>query len=369
MPNYVINKIRFDCGEEKLQEILAAIQAEPDGERESFGPGTIDFDKLIPMPESLNIESGSSTDHGIELYLTSVNPLAEGFGTDKMDADSFSDLLGKLNRSRMFGSYRSSLSNGEISEISKHESVEKLIDLGRQAVSNLLEYGAATWYEWRNRHWNTKWNACDCQYDGDNTIEFQTAWSAPHPILEELTARFPGVYITHQWADEDIGSGCGQLEYLNGECVGDLTPESDTDALEFAVDLWGYTPEDYDLTINAAHTRYIDSENETFEVVEFLDKPMLFSNARLTDEDIPDGLYHYDLRMTDDGERFGTLEPFAVVNHGGTVVTDEPIDFGEKDCIELSEDNALDFTGKELSFGRYLRGDYTLDEQEDMKLE
>ena len=35
------------------------------------GIGTIDFNKITPMPENLNIECGSNTDDGINLYLTS----------------------------------------------------------------------------------------------------------------------------------------------------------------------------------------------------------------------------------------------------------------------------------------------------------
>ena len=73
MPNHVINRLEFDCPKERLKEILAAICYDDSSEAEKTGIGTIDFNKITPMPPSLDIESGSSTDRGINLYLTSVN--------------------------------------------------------------------------------------------------------------------------------------------------------------------------------------------------------------------------------------------------------------------------------------------------------
>ena len=68
MPNHVRNIIRIETETDRIKEILAAIQ--DDG----LGPGTIDFNKLVPMPASLEIEKGSRTDRSIKLYLTAINP-------------------------------------------------------------------------------------------------------------------------------------------------------------------------------------------------------------------------------------------------------------------------------------------------------
>ena len=32
-------------------------------------------------------------------------------------------------------------------------------------------------------------------------ISFQTAWSAPHPVIEKTVEMFPDVQIMHRWAD------------------------------------------------------------------------------------------------------------------------------------------------------------------------
>ena len=85
---------------------------------------------------------------------------------------------------------------------------------------------------------------------------------------------------------------------------------------------------------------------------------MLFTNERLSWEEIPIGLYAYELRMTDDGERYGSLEPSVSVSFGGTVLTDQPIDFGEAGYLELTEDNDPNFTGETRTMGQFLRDEW-----------
>ena len=62
---------------------------------------------------------------------------------------------------------------------------------------------------------------------------------------------------------------------------------------------------------------------EKLDVIEVLDRRALFSNGRLMPEQIPEGLYAYDLRHSDDGDRFCSIEPKVGVNHGGTVLMSE----------------------------------------------
>jgi hypothetical protein len=49
---------------------------------------------------------------------------------------------------------------------------------------------------WRCHDWGTKWNACHTNVVFSESSEgirlyFDTAWSVPWPILEELRVRFP----------------------------------------------------------------------------------------------------------------------------------------------------------------------------------
>ena len=83
-------------------------------------------------------------------------------------------------------------------------------------------------YNWCISNWGTKWNSYGYESienpDDSDTISFLTAWSAPHPVLEKLTAMFPSVTIEHEWADEDIGYNCGRRTYYDGERTEEYYP-------------------------------------------------------------------------------------------------------------------------------------------------
>ena len=82
-----------------------------------------------------------------------------------------------------------------------------------------------------------------------------------------------------------------------------------------------------------------------FEMITVCGIPALFSNGRITDADMPKGLFCYHLRHGDDGN-FATLEKSVVVNHAGSVVTKEPIDLGGLGYIEFNEVNSPNFIGE-----------------------
>ena len=84
---------------------------------------------------------------------------------------------------------------------------------------------------------------------------------------------------------------------------------------------------------------------EKLDVIEVLDRRALFANGRLLPEEIPEGLYAYDLRESDTGDRFISIEPKVGVNHGGTVLMKEMLDFGESGYIPLDKDNDPNFLG------------------------
>ena len=88
---------------------------------------------------------------------------------------------------------------------------------------------------------------------------------------------------------------------------------------------------------------------EKLDVIEVLDRRALFSNGRLMPEEIPEGLYAYDLRHSDDGDRFCSIEPKVGVNHGGTVLMRDILDFGESGYIPLDEDTEPNFLCDEMT--------------------
>lgn len=107
-------------------------------------------------------------------------------------------------------------------------------------------------------------------------------------------------------------------------------------------------------------------DDDLFDEIELLGKPALFTNERLENADLPEGLYCCHLRHGDDGE-FCAVERKVAVNHGGSVITREPIDFGEEGYISFTEETAPNFTGKLMTLGDFMR-DQSPQEGEVMKL-
>lgn len=169
MPNHVQNHIKVSGDPQRVQEFLAQVQ------NDTYGIGTLDFEKIIPMPE------------------------------DEKDP-----------------------------------------------------------CHWHIFHWGTKWNAYDYQegvdYSQSETLDFLTAWSAPHPILERLSEMFPEVEFVHEWADEDLGVNCGRYVYYDSERTEEFIPENDRESLEFACAVWGSTPQDMDYVFDENTDTYYYNE-------------------------------------------------------------------------------------------------------------
>lgn len=360
MPNHVANRLYFECSDERLEEILTAVQYDPEPEsEETTGIGTLDFNKLVPMPESLSIESGSTTDAAIEVYLTAINPKTADHGVAKASPEFFSELLERMNKQRIFGTYRADLSNAEIMKTTGRYSRDEMIQLGKTAVSNFISYGAATWYDWCISNWGTKWNSYYPDKSFADGVSFSTAWSAPEPVIKALSERFPDVVITHEWADEDIGRNLGRREYEGGECIGEYIPESEKECIEFALAVRGCSPEEYGLSLNASGSGYVYMSGEEYELIDVLGQPALFTEERLSKDDIPAGMYVCHIRgIGAAAGSYTTIEPEVMVNHAGSVITLEPIDFGAQGYIVFTEDTAPNFMGESITFKDFRDGDY-----------
>jgi len=93
-------------------------------------------------------------------------------------------------------------------------------------------------------------------------------------------------------------------------------------------------------------------DKEEYDEIELFDKPALFSNGRVDRDKLPEGLYAYDLRGSDDDPGAPvTVENRVVVNHAGSVILSEPLDFGEADYLALGED--MNFTGGEATLKHF----------------
>ena len=94
--------------------------------------------------------------------------------------------------------------------------------------------------------------------------------------------------------------------------------------------------------------------DEQLQEIEIFDKPGLFSNSRLRDEDEPDGLYRYDLRGSDyDPGQPILVEKTVIVNHAASVLMAEELDLGAGGRLELGEEG-LNFTGGLLTVREFM---------------
>lgn len=245
MPNWTRNWITFSGPKEELDKI-----------KDLMGDD-FDFNKVIPMPETLDIESGSNTNPAIIAYIASLNGGLEHVEESKeamrflrtitmfdFNIDALDARIEKAIRSS-FPVKQEDFPEEAVAEVQKavHNLFEPLITLlqenshlkkdidrlrklwptmedakkeemlknGQTYVENIHKYGHSTWYDWRCDHWGTKWPACDvimeegADKNGVPTLsfEFDTAWSAPFPVIEKLESKFSDVPYEAWYVNED----------------------------------------------------------------------------------------------------------------------------------------------------------------------
>jgi len=191
MPNHIVNVLTINTNPDRLKEIRELMADEED---------LISFDRILPMPESLDLTDGS------EAHVARYPE----------------DFAGYKDRSH----FNMAVYN--------------------QCLENIRLHGHPTWYGWSTEHWGTKWNAYQIVERAPNVIEFQTAWSTPLPVFKTLASRFPDVEFVVEFADEDFGSNQGTLLFRDGCLAGRIEIPGDhrsRERQEFAMQLHGYSPE------------------------------------------------------------------------------------------------------------------------------
>ncbi|MBQ7299811.1 MAG: DUF4316 domain-containing protein [Clostridia bacterium] len=87
-----------------------------------------------------------------------------------------------------------------------------------------------------------------------------------------------------------------------------------------------------------------------YQEVEIFDIPALFSNGRIPSADIPEGLFRYDLRGSDDDPGMPiAVEENVLVNHAGAILTAKPLSLPEEGRLMFTEDDGLNFVGGEIT--------------------
>lgn len=162
MPNHITNRLKITGPKELVKKIVDECAGDKDQLIWGYGgekvPNPFDFDKVVPMTDDVkkSMEDPSYYPPGYLENWKSDNPM----------------------------------------------------------FTRPMEY----WYEWCCDNWGTKWNSYEPSVDEDGSdgkwiVWFDTAWSAPTPVIDALAMKYPGIRIDHRWADEDIGYNCGIRRY------------------------------------------------------------------------------------------------------------------------------------------------------------
>lgn len=194
MPNWVRTRLTFNGEQNRVAEIKELVKTTGKNDEGNDYTNEFDFNKVVPMPEELNISSSSSGEWGMRYILLNAK---------------HSILWNDDDRSFM-----------ERMEKQKEKNPDRFnedIELGKKYMSNILKYGYKDWYDWRIEHYGTKWGACEVEWVNDDQVEFETAWSFCFPIIEKLSKLFPDVAIEFSYADEASGSNTGTGTIKNGE--------------------------------------------------------------------------------------------------------------------------------------------------------
>ena len=218
MPNWVRTRLTFNGEQNRVAEIKELVKTTGKNAQGKY-TNEFDFNKVIPMPEELNIPSSSSGEWGMRYLL--LNAKHSFLWTE--DDRSFMEIMEKQKKN-------------------DPDRFNDDIELGKKYLSNISKYGYKDWYDWAcsDDGWGTKWGTSDVEWVSDNCVEFETAWSFCHPIVKKLSEMFPDVAIEAEWSDEDAGSNTGSIEIHNKVYIRENYPDDGSnEAYKLYKELWG----------------------------------------------------------------------------------------------------------------------------------
>lgn len=236
MPNWVRTNLHISGDKNEIKKLVEAVKS-------IDGKSDFDFNRIVPMPEELDITESTFGMQGMQYIILMAN-----------------------------GSFILSESDKKLKHIMEERKkdnpneYDECIELGKQYMTNIVKYGFPTWYNWCRCNWGTKWNCCDVDFDGICNYSFSTAWSFPLPIIEKLSEMFPELEITFWFADEDCGSNTGHGIMKNKEAILEDFPD---DGSNHAYELYLIThPWDEDNLVLGEDGTYHWVDDEVLETEE-----------------------------------------------------------------------------------------------------
>lgn len=86
----------------------------------------------------------------------------------------------------------------------------------------LKKYGADNWYDWRIKHWGTKWDVDAELVEADEerlVYQFDSAWSPPFEWLKTVARNYPKLHFKLKYDEPGMGvmgvivAGDGEINY------------------------------------------------------------------------------------------------------------------------------------------------------------
>lgn len=231
MPNWVRNRIEIEG--KNINKIFARLSSkDEEGHKIS-----VDFNKITPMPNELYIISGSITESCKKLFLHSIQGnedfdkyLAVTVKNDEKYISMSDDEYKKLLEDSL--KYTEFPSNEP-----KFQTEKEILDYGKLALDNILNYGAQDWYKWSIANWGTKWNASESKCR-NNVISFETAWDPVVELFAKFSKEFPDNIFNYSFSDEQVCQYCGEFKIQNGEVIGRVYESESNEAFEKGFELW-----------------------------------------------------------------------------------------------------------------------------------
>lgn len=243
MPNWVQTEIYLRGEKENIKKVLELVKSEE---------SEFDFNKIVPMPQTLNLSAGGYDDASVQYAISKKSKSEQTeiktalvHAACSFYGNYFNKIYGRIftteeleKHAKEFEEERAKADTNAWDNTDYAAlGIQTFEDLGNMYIHNIVTYGCDTWYDWHCEYWGTKWNACEVYIEG-NCILFQTAWSVADPLLEKFAYICDEYNVTFEgeYADEDRGNNTGHISSDNG-----ITEYEDgsSEALRAYINLWG----------------------------------------------------------------------------------------------------------------------------------
>ena len=240
MPNWCWNNLAVSGEKEDMEKFYDSLSKNKDGSIE------FSFNDILPMPESLDIVSGSNVDWAVRVLEAEYQN-----NWDKIDhlIKNPAWVQGTPIKSWMSKDEKRNVMLAHL----KSKLSEKDLEMGETHLTNIEKYGHGNWYDWRCSNWGTKWDCSEpyINYAEDDGfgVGFESAWAPPVGVIQAIGKKFPNLNVELEYSESGMGFG-GTLGFQGGEYYdheADMVWKSDCCGEDVHKEGWAEECEDLDI--------------------------------------------------------------------------------------------------------------------------